>query len=278
MHQSGYGDRATRLMWNDGKEILWSHIFKLAQDELERDIKLAPKLTMEHVDLNPFSKMNVKLATQVLSQTTANILFNYYPVETHGSAEFCQQMNKFFDCLNVRNQTEFVKQRNENVAPYKDKDDDRLEWLTADFLKYLQDWKKSTENRKGNFSPKDRQKMFLSQQTYEGLQITAKSTVEIARFLLSSGMKFVLTEKFNQDVVEEYFMCQRSLGRRSDNPDIYQFGYQDNTIRIQRSVVPMTGNTRGKYGKRLPAWQEVDDTPLNKRQKQSSYIFSFQNQ
>ena len=56
--------------------------------------------------------------------------------------------------------------------------------------------------------------MFLSQQTYEGLQITAKSTVEHARFLLTSGMKFVLTERFDQDIVEEYFMRQRSLGRR----------------------------------------------------------------
>ena len=67
--------------------------------------------------------------------------------------------------------------------------------------------------------------MFLSQQTYEGLQITAKSTVGLSRFLLQSGMPFVLTEKFNQDVVEEYFMRQRSTGRRNDNPDIYEFGY-----------------------------------------------------
>ena len=128
MHQSGYADRATRLMWNDGKESLWSHIFKLAQDELSRDIKLAPKSTLEHIDLNPFSKMNVKLATQVLSQITANILFNYYPDETHGSAEFCGKMNKLFDCLNVRNQTEHIKQK-ADVFPYKDVDDDRFNWL-----------------------------------------------------------------------------------------------------------------------------------------------------
>ena len=276
MYHSGYGDRATRLMWNDGKEILWSHVFRLAQDELDRDIKLAPKLTMEHVNLSPFSKMNVKLATQVLSQTTANILFSYYPKETHGSAEYCQQMNKFFDTLNVRNQSEHVKQRKCNVAPFREENDDRLDWLTNDFLNYLNTWKESVSNREGNFSAQDRKKMFLSQQTYEGLVITAKSTVGLARYLLSTGMKFVLTEKFNQDVVEEYFMRQRSLGRRNDNPDMYQFGYQSNTIRIQRSIVPMTGNTRGKYTKRVAAWQEVDNTPLNKRQKQSAYLFSFQ--
>ena len=249
MHHSGHSQHATRLMWNDGKEILWSHIFKLAQDELDRDIKLNPKLTMDHVQLNPFSKMNVKLATQVLSQTTANILFNYYPEGTHGTADFCQKMNKFFDCLNVRNQTEHVKQRKSDVAPYREEDDDRFEWLTNDFIDYLKKRKNSIDTREGNFSAKDKQKMFLSHQTYEGLLITAKSTVELSRFLLSSGMKFVLSEKFNQDVVEEYFMRQRSLGRRNENPDIYQFGYQANTIRMQRSVVPMTGNTSGKYKK-----------------------------
>ena len=134
MHQSGYADRATCLMWNDGKEIFWAHIFKLAQDELFRDIKLAPKLTTEHIDLNPFSKMNVKLTTQVLSQTMANVLFNYYPDETHGSTEFCAKMNRFFDCLNVRNQTQHIKQRKADAAPYKDVDDGRFNWLTTSSL------------------------------------------------------------------------------------------------------------------------------------------------
>ena len=31
----------------------------------------------------------------------------------------------------------------------------------------------------------------------------------------------------------------------SECPSISQFGYNDNTILMQRSVVPITGNTRG---------------------------------
>ena len=203
-------------MWNNDKEIIWSHIFRLAQDELARDIKLIPKLTMNHVDLNPFSKMNVKLATQVLSQSVSNILFHYYPVETHGTAEFCSKMNQFFDCTNVRNQSEHIKTRNEMVTPYRETNDTRFDWLEEDFLKYLKDWSESIEKREGNFTLKERKQMFLSHQTYEGLQITTKSTIELTRFLLESKMPFVLSEKFNQDVlIEEYFGRQRSLGRRS---------------------------------------------------------------
>ena len=78
--------------------------------------------------------------------------------------------------------------------------------------------------------------MFLSWQTFEGIQITVHSMVEVTKYLLGQGMEYVLTERFCQDPVEEYFDNQRMLGRRCDNPDIQTFGYNDNTIRIQRHV------------------------------------------
>ncbi len=80
-------------------------------------------------------------------------------------------------------------------------------------------------------------------------------------------MEFVLTEKFNQDVVEEYFGTQRSFGRRNDNLSMYQFGYNANTIRMQRSIAPVKGNTkRAHKQKRRVSWFTVDDQPLKKRQ------------
>lgn len=60
--------------------------------------------------------------------------------------------------------------------------------------------------------------------TYEGFQISVHSAVEVTRFLLQEGFEFVLTERFCQDPVEEYFGGQRKLSRRSDNPDIKTFG------------------------------------------------------
>ena len=246
---------------------LWGHIFRLAQDELDRDIKLAPKITMNHVKLDPYSKMNVKFATQVLSQTVSNVLFNYYPEETFGTAGFISKINKFFDCLNVRSLTEHITTRNPDKAPYESQDDPRFDWLENDFLKYLHDWSESVNNREGDFTAKDRQRMFLAHQTYEGLQITAKSAIEMTRYLLSQNTPFVLTEHVDQDVAEEYFMRQRSLGRRNENPDLREFGYQDRTIQMQRSIVPHTGNTAGKYKKREHAWKIVDPTPLKKAKK-----------
>ena len=108
--------------------------------------------------------------------------------------------------------------------------------------------------------------MFISQQTYNGIQVTVNSLIEVVKFLLKAGMPFVLTNRFNQDLLEEYFGRQRSLGRRNDNPTVHQFGYNSNTIRMQRSVVSVTGNTRGAHKKRKhSSWNIVDNEKLAKR-------------
>lgn len=109
--------------------------------------------------------------------------------------------------------------------------------------------------------------MFISHPTYEGLKITTYSVIEATKFLISQGLKYVLTEKFNEDVAEEYIGRQRGVGRRNDNPTIHQFGYNDNLIRTQRSLVTVTGNTKGASSnyKRQASWYIVDNDSLPKR-------------
>ena len=75
----------------------------------------------------------------------------------------------FFDCLNVRNKQEHIQKRKPFLEPYSCVDDSRFEWLEFEFLKYLDDWKKSIEERNGEFSKAERQTMFISLQTYQGL-------------------------------------------------------------------------------------------------------------
>lgn len=165
IHNSGCGKK-TRRLWN-GKDILWAHIAQVANDEMNRPLKLIPKLTMEHVQLNAYSVMKVKYATQVLSQTMANVLYAYYPSEMHGTAQLCVMMNAFFDCCNVRNQTEGNHSRNDFVKPYRSTDDRRFHWLTNVFLQYFEDWRNNIKTRPGHYVPVDQDRMFISHQTYE---------------------------------------------------------------------------------------------------------------
>ena len=87
-------------------------------------------------------------------------------------------------------------------------------------------WKQSTLTCEGNYTADARQRMFLSGQTYEGFVISVHSHVDVIKFLLSEGFKYVLTERFMQDVLEDYFGHQREKGRRSDNPTAQQFWIQ----------------------------------------------------
>ena len=208
--------------------------------------------------------MKVKLATQVLSKSVAVALRESGKEEVTGTAQFCEMMNSFFDITNVRSKTEHVRKRNEFIKPYRSADDERLVWLKDVFLAYLEDWQRSISNREGDYSADQQGRMFLSSQTYEGLKISSYSHMEIIPFLLGKGFEHVLTERFMQDVVEDYFGHQRGQGGRSDNPDAYQFGYNDLTIASQRDIAPVI---RGNVGRRYEKtkWYKVSDEPVKKR-------------
>ena len=45
--------------------------------------------------------------------------------------------------------------------------------------------------------------MFISWQTYDGIQISAHSVIEATKYLVAQGIEFVLKERFNQNCVEE---------------------------------------------------------------------------
>ena len=53
------------------------------------------------------------------------------------------------------------------------------------------------------------------------------------------------------------------IERRNDNPDLYNFRCASNTIRMQRSIAPVVGNTReGHKEKRRVYWVSVNNAPL----------------
>ena len=105
--------------------------------------------------------------------------------------------------------------------------------------------------------------MFISWQTYEGLQITVHSFKEVCKYLLHNGVKFILSERFCQDDLENYFGRQRAIGSRKDNPSVKDVGYNDNTIKSQFSIRPIAGNVHGNGNK----FNIIDETPLPKRKK-----------
>ena len=106
LSHSGAG--SMRYMWNTDKYILWDHISDMFYEDLNCQLLTCPKLTLEHIKHTPFSVMNVRLAAQILSTSVTTALKTYGPDEATRTAEYCQMFNNFFDCLNVRNTTDFT--------------------------------------------------------------------------------------------------------------------------------------------------------------------------
>ncbi len=157
-------------------------------------------------------------------------MHDFGPPEDAATAEFCIMMDKFFDCLNVRNTAEFVAKRKPDLKPYSSLDDERFAWLD-EFLDYFKSWKDSIGECEGNFTPQAKSNMFISWHTYKVFQTTILSFKEVAKYLLNNGVSYVLSERFCQDDLENYFGRQRAIGKRRDNPSVRDVGYNDNTIK-----------------------------------------------
>ena len=56
-------------------------------------------------------------------------------------------------------------------------------------------------------------------------KIRCARTFSELRYLLNHQVKYVSTERFCQDPVENYFGRRRSMGRRRDNPNLRTFVY-----------------------------------------------------
>ena len=188
-------------------------------------LHLMPKLSYDHIKLSSYSVMNVKLAAQVLSSTVGNVLSNFGPPEAAETSKFCIMMDNFFDIMNISNTKEGKHKLKPFLEPFSSLDDHRFDWLRNEFLQYFQNWLQSIEDPPGNFTANTKQKMFISWQTYQGIKITTLSIIEVVQYLLSNNVPYVLTERFCQDPLENYFGRQRSMGARKDNPSIRDFGY-----------------------------------------------------
>ena len=75
-----------------------------------------------------------------------------------------------------------------------------------------------------------------------------RSFVELGKLLLQQpGVKYLLSEKFSQDPLEEYFGRQRRSGGANENPTLNQFQQQHLALTVMRSelINDLSGNTQG---------------------------------
>lgn len=256
----------TRTMWKNGFAISWQHIVDLFEQHVDGKIySEAHKLTRSHVELTAFNKMKVRLAVQVFSKTVAGALERKYGQEVTETVKFIRHMNRFFDCLNVRNLQENVRKRNPDLKEYRDINDERLRYLREEFLGFFVEWEQSVNASWPQLSKEEKNRLMLSHQTMLGLRISVNSICEIVEFLLNEGAPFVLTHHFNQDPIEEHFSHCRHKGGANNNPTVQDFQNSSAKLRVIGSSV--LAPVKGNITKRRQQRDQVDHTPLAKRRR-----------
>ena len=203
--ENSFWRNKTRKLRNNNMWITWLQLIDAFENDINESnasgLRLLHKLTADHLFLNPYLRMRVYLAAQVFSNRVANAITIQGKRGTEETAKFVRNMNDFFDCLNAnRVFTQF-----EFKSVYRSPHDRRLVWLEGEFLKYFQDWKNWAMNQT-DVPLQERKQYFLSDQTWEGLQICVKSFVEVVRFSLSIlEVDYVVATKINQDPLEKFF-------------------------------------------------------------------------
>ncbi len=139
------------LVQINGQHIVWKQLWDLfGKISGTRDsscgLSLLPKLKQEHLKLTSFSRMRVDLAaqvtimyytimihvhdcyinTQVLSKSVHDAFVFFGSPETKETEKFILMMDRFFDCLNVRNFKEWALKKKPDLKPYSSPDDPRF--------------------------------------------------------------------------------------------------------------------------------------------------------
>ena len=89
--------------------------------------------------------------------------------------------------------------------------------------------------------------------------------MELAKILLDyPEVKYFLSEKLNQDPLEEYFSKQRATCGSWDNPTVEQFGHNIHTLYVASNCVKASkrGNVRNRNKDDA---NTLDSTPLPRR-------------
>lgn len=178
----------------------------------ERVWKACPKLTDRHIAPNPFQKMNVRLATQVLSHSCSSAVRSAASLNQFSeslkekaipTAVLLEKMDNLFDCLNS-------KVRYDNRKIYRSA-------LTAgcrssEFLKEVRVYISNTK------SP-------AKVSCLNGIVQTINATLALANDLFKSDLEvsYFLTHKINQDSLENFFSQIRGRGGFNRHPSLSEF-------------------------------------------------------
>ena len=124
-----------------GKDVGWTCIQEFYDKDSSKQTRLAPKLRQKHLDLPPFSRLRVRLATQVLSHSVATGMkvmaeWGILSKDVIPTADFLENFDMLFNIFNSDSLYSPAKLRHafSETSGHKDFLKKMLDWLPQ--LKY----------------------------------------------------------------------------------------------------------------------------------------------
>ncbi|KAJ1531355.1 hypothetical protein ONE63_000039 [Megalurothrips usitatus] len=226
---------AEELETPDGKVKLnhWAIVIK--EDE-KKGIKVAPKLSTDHLQTDTYAAMSVGKSFSFFSEEAATAMEHYRRLGVRGmedcesTVKFIRRVNVLIDALNSNSPQEGLKApqedqtiiveppvcpacgvvHGENTPQRKKPAREVLE----DFLEYLEKWETSGVTR---------EKRLTASAAY-GLRITINTALELSMYLITNlGYEYLMTRRINQDKLEHFFGEIRQGCGAHGHPDPSQF-------------------------------------------------------
>lgn len=174
-----------------------SHVTALINEQENKELKLAPRLTPRHVNPSHYEKMRVNMAAQVLSHETASALRTLVrqkilPASAETTAFFCELIHNWFKTMNCRH-------RGDALFPNSVTKIDQL----REVLSIAQRIKIS-----GSWKP-----------VQSGLKLSVSSLLSLHHSLVANGdMCYLMSGRLTQDALENLFSQVRGFGNTHPKP------------------------------------------------------------
>lgn len=236
-----------RYLVLNGFPILWEHWMECFQFNFQNGFSIHRRLTDEHINLTPASKMRNHLALQVLDKDMLYLMKRYQstlsdPQSLSSSVSLLEQTSKIVDIFTDKNR------------PISSVSDNRIITLREN-LDFFNTWE-SDIIRSKDFSEK---KNLMTSQTRDDINSSLAGFISLVNLQVKNGHS-ITPGYMNSDLVENYFCQQRGIRNGlNSNPTLAQYGPAQNAIILGQNSVSSKANS----GTAAQLYNAVKPCPLN---------------
>ena len=205
------------------KRVQWRYVTEFYYLDKANAIRMAPKLQDKHINLPPFASMRVNLAAQILSHSVAAgistlCILGHLDAEAKHTASFIESFDQLFNVFNSNSLKCSQKFRHaiQNGSGH------------VQFLKDAMKFIESVKLTSGRALP-----------CLNGWKISIQSLLSLwADLSMNHDFKFLLTNRLNQDCLENMFSVIRSRRGHGDNPNPQEFLAAFRQIVVDKLLLP----------------------------------------